>query len=292
MNFIPPAYRFDLRPERFDTHVTKAFETAPTRSTYDKLVAQLSKGHFDHMLLKQLDGLENLTEIANEKAARNVIDFWFEPLVLKSMSVPQLAAYFQMVEKTIRLTDAAALDEEGPLWFDSVHHSCAFSVLFRIAVLIAQRRNFRRPVLLHQGQRPEPRLGMLRTLLRQIPQVEPVFLPLSGSWFQKLSQITTPNTAIFYLTDMPAEAFQRKEDPPSRKLSRLRLYAEDGPSIQLDTLSGSAIFAARLRATHLVIEYPRPDRISIRPFDVAKPTVCPLEDWVFWPLIGVHRNSR
>lgn len=288
MNFMAPAYGFDLKPERFDTHVTKAFEAAPTRRTYDKLVGQLGKGQFDHMLLKRLDGLEGLSEAANGKAARNVIDFSFEPLVLKSMSAPQLAAYFQAVENTIRLTDAAALAPEGPLWLDSVHHSCVFSVLFRIAALVAQHRGFRRLVLLHQGQRPEPRLGMLGTLLRQIPQVEPVFLPLNGRWFQALSQIMTPRTAVFYLTDMPAEAFQRNGGQRDRKLSRLRLYTEGGPSIHLDTLSGSAVFAARLRATHLVVEYPRPDRISIRPFAPDKPSLCPLEDWIFWPLIGVR----
>jgi hypothetical protein len=288
MTFMTPAYGFDLKPQRFDTHVTKAFEAAPTRWTYDKLIAQLRNGQCDHMLLKRLDGLEALSDATNEKAARNIIDFWFEPLVLKSMSVPQLAAYFQAVEKTIRLTEASALDSEGPLWIDSVHHSCVFSVLLRIAALVGQHRGFRRLVLLHQGQRPEPRLGMLTTLLRQIPQVEPVCLPLNGRWFQALSQMTTPKTAIFYLSDMPAEAFERESGQRDRRLSQLQLYAENALSVRLNTLSGSPVFAARLRATHLVVEYPRPDRVSIRPFDAHKPTVCPLEDWIFWPLVGAR----
>jgi hypothetical protein len=287
VNSIAPAYEFQLTPDRFDTQVASAFAaTKNARLTRDRLIAQLRDGGFDHLLLGRLDGLETLGRESIEKAALNIIDFHFEPLVLQSMSLAQVDAYFMAVEKTLALTEAKGLDGDGPLWIDTVHHACVFSVLYRLAVFLARNRGYRQLVLLHQGQRPEPRLAIISNLVRQIPQVKPVLLRLQGRWFQDLTQITTPDTAIFYLTDMPAVAFERRA-PAARSFAHIQLYAAPGISLRLDTMSGSGIFARRLKAAHVVVEYPRADRIRLRPYDAANPTTrCPLEDWMFWPLMG------
>lgn len=286
MNTIVPAYSFNLAPDRFDTYVTKAFAASKNmRFTRDQLIAQVREGRLDHMLLRRLDGLETLSAEASERAAINVIDFQFEPVVLQSMVAKQAGAYLSAVEKTLTFSEVEGLGDEGPLWIDTVHHACVFSVLYRVAAVLAGNHGYRRLVLLHQGQRPEPRLAIIGNLLRQIPGVAPVFLPLQGKWFQQLGAMATPDTAIFYLTDMPAAAFQRIA-AGQRGLSRVSLYAAPGLTFSLDTLSGSGVFARRVKASHLVLEYPRPDRLRLRRYKPDAPTtLCPLEDWVFWPLM-------
>lgn len=292
MNTMVPGYAFNLAPERFDTHVTSVLGgTRVTRHARDRLIAEVRGGRFDHLLLKRLAGLEGLPDAVNERAAINIIDFHFEPIVLKGMSGEQVATYFQSVEKTLSIGEAAGIDGDGPLWIDSVHHACIFSVLYQLALYLVLRRGYTQLVLLHQGQRPEPRLGIIGKLLRQFCRIEPVFMQLRGAWFPKLAKMTTPQTAIFYLTDMPPEVAQRGM-ARERGLSHLQLFAPPNFAIELSTLSGSGAFARRLKATHIVVEYPRPDRIRIRPYDAEKPTaLCPLEDWVFWPLLDVRAGA-
>jgi hypothetical protein len=91
---------------------------------------------------------------------------------------------------------------------------------------------------------------------------------------------------------MPPEAFPqaaRRE----RGRSRLLLTRESGPVLQVETVSGSQSFARRLGATRIVLDYPSPDSLRIRPVraDEAAVSVCPLEDWVFWPLLGTARQQ-
>jgi hypothetical protein len=285
---MPPAYSFNLAPDRFDTHVINALAaTKATRHMRDRLIAQVRQGRLDHMLLRRLGGLEDLPAELCERAAINVIDFHFEPLALASMSRPQLASYLQSAEKTLRLGEVEAFDASGPLWIDSVHHACVFSVLYLFAAYLARQRRYRKLLLLNQGLRPEPRLPMVIGLLRQIAGVEAMTLQLRGNWFAELTRMATPETAVFYLTDMPLETSQRSA-PKARALSQLQLGAPPNVSVRLETLSGSGVFARRLNAEHVVIDYPAADRVRIRPYDAASPVCrCPLEDWVFWPLLDV-----
>jgi hypothetical protein len=292
VNAIPPASAFDLTADRFDSLVSNSFAASKeSRHVRDRLIAQVDGGRLDHMLLRARSGVMALCDAVNRKAALNIIDFAFEPIVMQNMSTDQAMRYLGAVENTLHIREARGLDSSGPLWVDTIHHVCVFSVLFQLAVFLGKNRKFSQVVLLHQGQRPEPRLRIIADLLRRAHGVALVLLPLQGNWFARLGRLTTPDTAIYYLTDMPPEAFPqaaRRE----RSRSHLLLSHGSGAALQVETVSGSQSFARRLGASRIVLDYPSTDSLRIRPIgaDEAAVSFCPLEDWVFWPLLGTARQ--
>jgi hypothetical protein len=293
VNAITPASAFDLTVDRFDSLVSRAFAASrESRHVRDRLIAQVDGGRLDHMLLRARSGVMTLSDAVNRKAALNIIDFAFEPIVMQNMSTDQAMRYLGAVENTLHVREARGLDRDGPLWIDTVHHVCVFSVLFQLAAFLGKNRRFREVVLLHQGQRPEPRLRIVADLLRRAHGIALVLLPLQGNWFSRLGRVVTPETVVYYLTDMPPEAFPqaaRRE----RGRSRLLLTHGQGAALQVETVSGSQSFARRLGATRIVLDYPSPDSLRIRPIgaDEAAVSLCPLEDWLFWPLLGTARQQ-
>jgi hypothetical protein len=288
VNAISPARAFDLTADRFDTLVANAFAASKAgRHVRDRLIAQVDEGRLDQMLLRARSGVMGLSDAVNRKAALNIIDFAFEPLVMQSMSTDQAIRYLGAVETTLHIREAGGLDGFGPLWVDTVHHVCVFSVLFQLAAFLGKNRRFSQVVLLHQGQRPEPRLRIVADLLRRTHGVALVLLQLQGRWFSRLARLTTPGTVIFYLTDMPPEAFPQAARRP-RGRSRLLLTHGAGAALQVEAISGSQSFARRLGATRIVLDYPSTDSVRIRPIgaDEGTMSLCPLEDWLFWPLLG------
>lgn len=287
MNATPP-HAFDLASDRFDLLVASAFASGKTsRHVRDDLIAQVDSGRLDRLLPRARCGVATLPDAVNRKAALNIIDFAFEPLVLQSMSTDQAAGYLSAIEDTLHIREARGVDGFGPLWVDTVHHVCVFSVLFKLAMFLGRNRGFGHVILLHQGQRPEPRLRIVSNLLRQAHGIVLTLLPLQGPWFPRLARIATPGTIIFYLTDMPPEAFPRTARMRQIQSRLLLTYGMDG-AIPAETVSGSQSFARRLGATRVVLDYPSTDSVSIRPpnADEATTSYCPLEDWVFWPLLG------
>jgi hypothetical protein len=287
VNAITPAFAFDLASERFDTYVAQSFAaTKASRHVRDRLIAQVDAGTVDHMLLRAKMGLGTLPDAVNRQAALNVIDFHFEPLVMPSMAVSQATAYLRAVEDTLQVREASGLDAPGPLWVDTVHHVCVFSVLFQLAAFLGRERGFDRIILLHQGQRPEPRLGIVTNLLRRVHGIALVSVPLQGPWLAKLGQLATPNTAIFYLSDMPPGAFGGGTDR-KRSRSTVTLYSAPDTMFRVATVSGSTILARRLGAAQIALDYPDAGGIRITPHPGEEESLlCPLEDWIFWPLLG------
>jgi hypothetical protein len=293
VNAITPAGAFDLTADRFDTFVANAFAASrASRHVRDRLIAQVDGGRLEPMLLRARSGVMSLPDAVNRKAALNIIDFAFEPLVMQNMSTDQVMRYLGAVEHTLHVREVRGLDGFGPLWVDTIHHVCVFSVLFRLAAFLGKNRRFSQVVLLHQGQRPEPRLRIIADLLRRAHGIALVLLPLQGRWFPRLARLTTPDTVIYYLTDMPPEAFAQAV---RKERGRSRLLLTHGPraALQVETISGSQSFARRLGATRIVLDYPSTDSVRIRPagVDEAITPLCPLEDWVFWPLLGVTRQQ-
>ncbi|MPZ36445.1 MAG: hypothetical protein GEU95_00010 [Rhizobiales bacterium] len=287
MNAIAPARAFDLTADRFDSLVANTFAASKaSRHVRDRLIAQVDGGRLDHMLLRARSGIASLPDTVNRKAALNTIDFAFEPLVMQGMSTDQAIRYLGAVENTLQVREARGLDCFGPLWVDTIHHVCVFSVLFQLAAFLGKNRRFTQVVLLHQGQRPEPRLRIVSNLLRQVHGVALVLLQLQEHWFPRLARLTTPGTVIFYLTDMPPEAFPQAAKK-QRGRSRLLLTHGPGVALEVETISGSQSFARRLGATRIVLDYPSTNSIRIRPVgaDEATMSLCPIEDWVFWPLL-------
>jgi hypothetical protein len=141
VNAITPPHSFDLAADRFDTLVANAFAAnRASRHVRDDLIAQVDGDRLDHMLLRARSGVVALADAVNRKAALNIIDFAFEPLVMQGMSTDQAMWYLGAVENTLQFHEARGLDGFGPLWVDTVHHVCVFSVLFQLAAFLGRTR--------------------------------------------------------------------------------------------------------------------------------------------------------
>jgi len=278
---------------RFDEAVAAAFAGAgATRHVRDRLIERVHAGGFDRMLLRSGANLPELPVAVERRAAVNSIDFAFEPLVLPGLSVAQATAYLRAVETSLSQVEAEGLDAPGPLWIDTLHHACVFSVLFQLAAHLRRRRGCDRIVLLHQGVRPEPRLDLCANLLARVHGIELVRLKLRPGWFPALARLLGPGSAVFYLTDMPRETLAPAARVRRGGMSRLELDAGGGTLRSVETVSGSAAFARRLGASHLALDYPGPGRVRIAPHDAARPARCPIEDWVFWPVLTAGATDR
>lgn len=285
MTCVAPRFTFNLSADRFDTVVREAFPPGKvTRHQRDQLISQVREGRWDHLLLKRLPGLETLPRDINESAAINIIDFQFEQTVLQGMGREQLVAYLKSFDKVIRIDSVQGLGNVGPLWIDSLHHVCVFSVLYDFAEFLLREQGFTECILLHQGARPEPRLALVDQALRRTLGKGVRFIHLNGNWMSTLSKVVTPNAAIFHFADLPNDP-SRRPGPTEDDTAALQLHAPPNISAKIKILSGSDEFARHVgAAAHVVLDYPKPDRIQVRPYDAANPvSFCPLEDWVFWP---------
>lgn len=286
MNSMLPRYGFNLESDRFDTQVMAAFQKSKmARHTRDALIAQIHGGRWNHLLPGRLDGLGAMSAQACAKAAVNVVDYYFEPLVLQSMQAKQLHEYFCGFAKTLRVDSVHGVTSGAPIWVETVHHVCIFSILYDLILHLARHHGYRRAVLLHQGQRPEPRLAMIANLLQSMHRIQPNFVQLNGNWFAKLSKLVTPDAIVLYLSDVPPTG-ARPQSNKERDPSRLRLTIAGDHAVSIDTTAGGGMLARRLKAQHVVLEYPGLDNIRIRPFDPDDQVSCiSLQDWVFWPLL-------
>lgn len=278
------AHASDQMLDRFDVQVIEAFKDSRSAThTRDKLIAQVRNGDFAHLLLKRLSGLEKLPDALNEKAAINVIDFYFESFVLQKLDALQLESYLRSVTKTLQIQSIDGVNGDGPLWIDTVHHTCLYSVIYDFAVHLARYRGYRKLILVLQGARTEPRIHIIGRHLAQMQRMQLTLFQPQGNWFPRLAKLTTPDTAIVYIGDThPVTATRRAS--ASRVRTAIQLNVKPNVSFNIRTVSGAAAFAKRLDAAHLVLEYPEPDAIRVRTYDSANSvTRCPLEEWAFWP---------
>lgn len=287
MNTMAPRFGFNLGDNRFDTQVMAAYQNPRMlRHSRDNLLAQIHAGRWNHLLPARLAGLEAMPAADCARAATAIVDYYFEPRVMESMQDRQAHDYFCAFAKTMTVERADGLGQGAPIWVETVHHACIFSILYDLILHLARHHGVRRAILIHHGQRPEPRLALIARLLRSLHRIEPYFIQLRDNWFQSLARVVTPDTVILYLSDVPTPAGPAAAAKEQRPAAQLLLTARPGLSARVETTPGAAILAKRLKARHLLLDFPGPDRIRLRPAAQNAPlTTIPLQDWVFWPLL-------
>jgi hypothetical protein len=280
-------YVFDIVEDRFDTQVMRMFNGKNvSRLTRDAAIAKLRHGEFDKYLLKSVAGLEDLPNDTCYQAAISVIDFHFEAIILANLDMDHLASYCAAIEKVLPIEAVRGIETGKPLWIDTVHHACVFSTIAQAIINIGKNLNYTKAILIHQGERQEPRLGLISNLIKVTQNIEPHLIKLSAGWFSDLVKRITHDTIVIYLADMPPQISRSISKRPERSAS-LSLLASVPQPVIVETISGSHTFARRVGACHMVMDYPRSGRVRLRPYDAANPVMqCPIEDWVFWPLIN------
>ena len=281
-----PALRYRTDTARFDRLVEEAFsDPSLGRRTRARLWDNIRLGVFDAHMPVNLPGFEQIDRATAERAMLNIVDFFFEPMVLSSMSHSQRLDYFLAIEASMSFEGQAGLTFGKPAVIETVHHSAIFSIAVSLARVLVTTEGKASMILLHQSDRPEPRLAQVAQALRVHLGMTLHFIPLKGAWCRSLVELATPTSAVFYLADMPPMAW-----PEGRNASRQRDLdlAPDrtGSTPVLTTLSVAARLSALLGADHIVMDFPDSNKIALTQAGTdPEPMRCPLEDWVFWPAV-------
>src|SRR5262249_15126846 len=154
----------------------EAFAGEGSLQVRENLIAGVRAGRYDHLLLHRRADVDGISADESERAAISLIDFHFEPLVMRTMPPTQADAYFQNLVKVMAVEYAAAEPGAVPLWIDTVHHACVFSVTYQFASHLVLQHGYRSVALVHQGLRPEPRLDVFARTLEHATGVRPVFV--------------------------------------------------------------------------------------------------------------------
>ena len=290
-NGAKPQYTFNLQVNRFDKEVIEAFkDVTSARKARDRIIRQLHAGHYNNRLLPRLYGLRELPDAVGKKAAMNVIDFHFEPLVLRTYQPNQRERYFQDLAKTLKMEPLTGVEAGNPLWIDTVHHACGFTIIYDLAAILARHYGYRKLIVLHPGKKPYQQVMIVGKQLMQMFSMMLTPLPLQENWLSALTRILTPDTAIICFVDVPQD--NSGTDTAIDK-SFIQLDAPADMSMKIEDMTGSATAARRLGATHMALEYPSSNIARIRAFDAATPVItCPLEDWILWPQLKIQPAAR
>ncbi len=226
----------------------------------------------DTALIDHIHLPEPIAREINQQALRSQLDYHFERLMLPQMSLRQAESYLlssreNMVVEPLSLGQTVLLE--------SLHHTLTFPALFCAIVHLVEHYGYNHVIMMYQHQSPDPRVLVLKTLLEQNYKAMAILKHLDSLWFRSVKKLSTPQTIIVSMGDMPT--FGR----PSQK----QLALSYPSSIhQQTTFSIAEQIAGRLPCNHLICDFPN-NVIALRHHDHS-PLNCPLTDWVFWPALN------
>lgn len=286
-------YTVNYMQDRLDITVMRAFANkANSLKRYGELVMQLDRPQEQVQKLNSIKGLEYIGDTASRVASKNIIDFHFEADVLTSMDPEQIERYLSDVENCFSFSSVEGLGNEGPLWVDTLHHVCMFSVIARMLHHLILSGRIGHIVLLHRGDREEPRLDVIKIFIANTYGVVLDFVRLSDNWLRQISDVITNQTVILSMCDVPYEQNGTViDDVKARKFRNVQFYVDNANSVLVECVSGSAALARRFKAHHVVMDYPTNHEAQIKPYDPNIIAKCPLDSWVFWPCLEGRKRE-
>lgn len=246
--------------------------------------------------LSTMHGMSGVSVEDDEAAMRSILDYWFEPYVMSTMSLGQARDYYLGVENLLSVKFENSLRTRGrPVVLETLHHSMTFSALYLVVQKLVREQDIKRVVLLHLREKIEPRLELCRVLVERNLGVEPVGVRLSDDWLRKLKGVLSGDTLLIYMGDMSPSVFptrRRKEVG----LATIRLNNGSIGGLEIECVSVAATLARRYGADHWALDFPGGGAMRIRAGGQADQLCCPLTEWVFWPsldhLYRIPRDNR
>lgn len=283
-------YTFDYTQDRLDVAVVEALANKEEMwAAYCKLIEGLKNPDEQTQTLNSIRGLHRVSDSTNSLASKNIIDYYFESAVLTSMGGEQLERYISHIEQCFAFTSVTGLGDVGPIWVDTVHHCCVYSVLTRLGHHVITMGRIDHIVLLLRPDIGDPRLEVLKSYIASVYGVTLEFVYLSDKWMRQLNNIITDSTLCVSMCDMPNEIYSRRINKVTAKQiesNYLKLYYDDMNSISVECITDYSTLARRLRANHVVLDYPTEREVQIRPYDPDVAPSCPIGSWVFWPRLS------
>ena len=283
---IPNADESEIQ-DRLDLTIMRAYSTSESpRATRTRLLHRWREDELlSRLVLSRIEGLSAIAPEEDERGVRNLADYWFEPLVMPTMSLGQARDYFLSVKKSLRFElGEISPPTDRPLILESVHHCCVFSVLYATIQLLVAGHGFRKAILLHLRDPLDPRAATGQILVERVLQVETVCLRLEGAWLATLGREMSDRTVLIYFGDMPPSLFPDRYQP-GKTSSRVHFYARPDVAVDVEGISIARFLARRHRAGHHLLDYPEPGTVRLRPWRRGAELHCPLADWVFWPAL-------
>lgn len=282
---IPQADELEIQ-NRFDLTIMRAYaqtdNVATTRSRIIKLWQ--SDETLSQLALSRQAGVSGLSAEDDQRAVTNLADYWFEPYALPTMSIGQARDYYLAIQDVLRFVISPAdRPVKRPIVLETLHHCCAFSILFVSVQELIRKFALKRFILLHLRDELDPRLEICRNLLDNVLHVEAFPISIRENWLDVLQRSVTEDTLIVYMGDMPASMFPKLRTRKNTD-SILRLYAEPGIEIMTERVSIAGALTRRLNADHYTLDFPEKDTAHLQSWTHGALS-CPLPDWVFWPAL-------
>ncbi|MEJ6706263.1 MAG: hypothetical protein QNK49_01035 [Porticoccus sp.] len=237
--------------------------------------------------------ISKLDGVNDERAVRNIVDYWFEAEIFASFSVGQAQAYMLAVQQGMDFSVECDIPMagQGPVLLETLHHVYSFSVIFSLVNNLLKESNFRKLILLHMHEPLDNRLIAIQSVLTNTTDMEAVPIRIKEDWMKEVQQQVTPDSIIIYMGDMSSSALGLPEKKGKRS-NLLQLFATQESVACFQTISGAPILARQLHAKHLILDYPKRDQACLRKWAINSPLRCAVEDWVFWPALNTWYTER
>ena len=248
---------------------------------------------FKKLALSQQPGLERVTDKEDETSFRHLVDYYFEPYFVESMNPSHLNAYLCSIEDRISLTFGELPGGEQPLFIESLHHYCSFSIHYLVILHLAEKRGYDHVILMHRQEQLDPRLTAMQRALSELQDIDSDLIHFGDQWFQEVEANLTDKSIIFYMGDMAPALFPQHHRPGVTGSTLSFSMNDHQQKLSLEGFSHGRQLAKSLNAQHFILDYPSETEAALNPFSVNSNKTelrCPLAAWIFWPALSLFKD--
>jgi hypothetical protein len=200
------------------------------------------------------------------------------------MNDAQLFQYFSAIETSMVMRGPINGSYGRGLLVETIHHNAIFSIGMVLARELGRQAGKNRMILVHQGDRPEPRLDLIGRILQKYCNMQCYGVPMKGAWFKQLKQLMTPTTAVIYLADMPVPGVET--NPQSGAYHRNICLSLENAACVVSSVSAVSKLSKILKVDHITMDFPDRGTVElISDVDLSMPLRCPFQDWAFGPAV-------
>lgn len=275
--------------DRFDLLVLGAFHQDPKNVQHTRrhiINNWRDDNKYKSLGLSSSQGFEQISPDEEDRAVKNLVDYWFEPYFLPTMNIGQLRDYFLAFEDiyNLELTCDINMAGEKPLVIDAFHHYAGFSALFSLYKFFVTELGYKRILILNGKKNTDPRLELVGTLISRLTGCEYGNVLMEKNWWIELGKQVNETTVVFYMGDMPPLLFTDTHKK-SKTSSEISLYTQSGDRFSFEGFSVSKFITRRIKAHHISITLPEEKTLHICEWEGRTKFDCPVYEWIYWPAL-------
>lgn len=278
--------------QRFDQYVMDAYRdlAVVTQKRQEILANWDTDPVIKDLRLSKIPYAGQTTPAENEAAIRSITDYFFERIIVPTMSNEQVDAYCLDLAKTCKPEQLADPENGAPVFIESMHHFCCFSGIYLYVRFLVRSGDWDNVIMLHQRDNVDPRMIKCAAALNDMKPFELVTISFKGNWYKKLRAALNQRSIVVYMGDLPVRQFV-DQHVAGQTSSRLTLARAKGPALALEGFTFGPKLASKLGAQHFLIDYPEDRTVRVRPAASAVSLSCALSAWIFWPGLWMYLSG-